>query len=115
MKFSVQCLPAGFNIRDVEEVLVGSARKSNPDRLTNGRARPVTAGKVRSRARLYGSVAGSNLRDHAFICIFKAEELRFALDLDASSNQPLNQQTLVLVLRKDERVRIWADSHAHVT
>src|SRR5205823_7078068 len=47
--------------------------------------------------------------------ILETEEFRITLDLDTNSNQPLNQQTLMLILWKNKRVWIWADSHAHIS
>jgi hypothetical protein len=43
MQFAVQGLPARLNVGDVEEVLVGPAGESNPDRLAHGGMRPIAA------------------------------------------------------------------------
>ena len=43
----------------------------------------------------------------------KLYELRSPFDLHAGLAQALDQQALVFVLRKDERVRKWAEPGAH--
>ena len=48
------------------------------------------------------------------IGILEAEQLRPALDLDADPGEAVDQQTLVLVLRKDQRVGERAEARAHL-
>ena len=115
MQFPIQSLPTRFDVCDIEEMLIGSPWKSNPDRLAHRGTRPIAACQIASPARLDGSVRRSNLCNNAVIRILETEEFRLTLNLDANSSQPLNQQTLMLVLGKDQRVWVWADPHAHVS
>src|SRR5262245_32278562 len=95
-------------------MLVGAAGKSNRRRLADTGVRAVAAGDERRLARLDGLARTLEAGDDVTAAFFEADELRAAFDGDAGLCQPVDQQPLVLVLRKDEGVRIRTDAGAHV-
>lgn len=75
---------------------------------------PVASGNVGGFAHILGSIRPLQTRKHTASRILEAQELRPSLDLHASLRQAIDQQTLVLVLGKDERVGKGTDSRAHL-
>src|SRR5258708_37661185 len=76
--------------------------------------RTIASRYVGCLARLLGSIRTLQAREHMTTHILEVQELRSSPDLDAGLGQAIDQQTLVLVLRKDQRVREGAQSRAHV-
>ena len=58
--------------------------------------------------------APSQPSPHAIAAVFETQELHAALDAHAGLAQPLDQEALVLVLGKDDRVRERAEAHAAI-
>jgi hypothetical protein len=63
-------------------------------------------------ARLLRSIRPLQTRNHTGVRFLEAHELRLAFDLNAGFAQTLDQQTLVLVLGKNQRVRERAEARA---
>ena len=103
-----------LHVGDIEEVGVRAARKTDLQRLPHGGMGAVAPGNVGRLARLRGSIRPFQSREHMTGRLLEAEEFRPALDLDAEFGQAIDQQTLVLVLGKDQRVRERAEACAQV-
>src|SRR5207248_6080797 len=73
----------------------------------------VAAGNVGRLARLHRSIRPLQTGEHTIRSILEAQELGLALDVDARLSQAIDQQTFVLVLRKDQRVRKRTEARAH--
>ncbi len=76
--------------------------------------RAVAPGNVGRLARLRCSIRPFQTRENTAVRLLEAQELRLALDLDAGLGQAIDQQTLVLVLGKDQRIRKRAETRAHL-
>jgi hypothetical protein len=87
---------------------------SNRQRLTHAGMSAVTAGDERSRARVQAAVCALDPRHDMIAALLEPDEFRLALDRDAGASETIEQQSLVLLLRKDERVRLRADAGAHL-
>src|ERR1700693_5687422 len=74
----------------------------------------VAAGKISRFARLFASIRTLQARDYTIASIVECGELQRTLDLDAQLAQALDQEALVLILRKDQHVWKRTDSGAHV-
>ena len=97
---------AAVDVGDIEHLPVGAAGEAGAQRLAHERARPVAAGEV---GRLAGFLRPSGPRSRARMrrpVVAEAVQLRPALDRHAERRQPLEQQPLVLVLRKDLQKRV---------
>src|SRR5256885_3279552 len=88
-------------------MLVRSAREGDAEVLADRRARPVAAGEERGAAG-----RSSQLRLDAIARLLEAEELDAALHLDAELREPLDEESLVLVLRIDEGIGKRAERRA---
>src|SRR5579863_6115356 len=75
--------------------------------------RAVAPGDVGCIARVLGSIRPLQARDHTAGRFLEAHEFRLALDLNARIAQALDQQTFMLVLWKDQRIRKRAETRAH--
>ena len=65
--------------------------------------RTVAAGEIGRFADLLRAVSPLERRSHAFALLIETDQLRPALDLHAQGVQPFDQQSLVGVLREDQR------------
>src|SRR5712692_1906861 len=77
--------------------------------------RAIAPRNVGRLARLRGSIRPFQARAYTTGCILEVQELGAALHLDAGRGQTIDQQALVLVLRKDQRIRERAEARAHST
>ncbi len=75
----------------------------------------VASRHVGRLAGLLGTIGKFQAREYATGRLLEAQQLRPALDLYAGQGQTIDQQPLVLVLRKDQRVRERAEVAAHIT
>jgi hypothetical protein len=73
----------------------------------------VAAGDERDFADVDTVACALKPRDDAIVAFLESDEFRLPLDLYSSVAQPIDQQLLVLVLRKNERIGIRADASAH--
>ena len=92
------------HVRDIKEVSVCAARESNLQRLAHDGVRAIAFADEGGLASFHGSVRPFQTREHTTGRLLEAEERRRALDVDAGLGQTVDQQTFVLVLRKDQRV-----------
>src|SRR5262249_20266451 len=99
---------------DIKEVLVRSAREADRQALADTRMGTVTAGNESCLAGLEACVRTPEVRDYVAAALLEADEFRLPLDRCPGIAQPVDQQPFVLVLRKDERIRVRADARAHV-
>ena len=74
----------------------------------------VAAGDVGRFAGLRSAVSVLQFCDDAIASLDKPGQLDRPLDEHARVFQTIDEQLLVLILRKDERIRVWADAAAHV-
>src|SRR5271170_3849174 len=94
-------------------MFVYTAGKADLQHLADRGMGSIAAGDIDSLARLLLSIWPFDISDDATRGILELYELGAAFDLHAGLAQALHQQALVFVLRKDERVRKWAESCAH--
>ena len=113
MQFTIHGGAARLHIGDVEEMVVDPARKTNLQGLTDNGMCAIAAGNVGSLTRLLLSIRGLQMGNDSTSGVLKGGELCPSLDLNAGLSQALNQQTLVLVLRKDQRVGERTEPNAH--
>ncbi len=110
MQFPIDSGPGGIDIGDVEDVLIGAARKSNARRLAHRRARAITADDVGGFASL--AAAGiAKLRDDTVAVVRVANELRLPLNSGPHRRQSGNEQLFVFVLGEYPQIRIGAQAH----
>ncbi len=114
VQLAVHRRAARFDVGDVEQVIVRAARETDRQRLPHRGTRAVAAGDEGGLARLGGSVRPLESREHTAVRFLERHELCLALDFDAGLGQAVDQQALVLVLRKDQHVRKRTDTRAHV-
>src|SRR6267143_4669451 len=93
---------------------VDATREPDAKAFTHARMRAVTASDVGRLARLLRPVGVLQVRHHATGPLLESYQLGPALDFDADCGQSIDQETLVLVLRVDQRVRIRAQPLTHV-
>jgi hypothetical protein len=103
-----------IDIGDVEQMLVCPAWETNRQRLANAGMSAVAAGDKCGFAGFDTSVCSVQVCDDAIAALREIDELCLALDQDACVGQTIDQQPLVLVLWKDERIRVRADARAHI-
>src|ERR1700759_4000337 len=98
----------GFRVSYIEDLVVGSTWKSRAGGLANHRACAVTSCDVR---RFYCFVAfgTAQLRDDTVTCVSESKQLNRSLDADAKRLQALDEQLLMLVLRKHLNERIGCE------
>ena len=113
VELAVHRLSARLHVGDVEEMRVHAAGKTDPHRLAHGGMRAVAPGHVGRRARLFGAIPPLQTRAHTIGRFLETQKLRLALDVDAGVRQAIDQQALVLVLRKDQRIGKRAEARAH--
>lgn len=75
--------------------------------------RAVTAGEIRRFAGFLSAVGHSKTRDDTVAALVERNELHRSLDCNAEAAQTLDQQPLVLVLRKNDHVRKRADADSN--
>ncbi len=115
MQLAVHRRSARLHVGDIEEVGVGPAGEADLQRLAYAGMRAVAARDIGGIARLPRSIHPFQVRTHSIDVILEVEKLRLALDLDAGFGQTLDQEALVLVLRKDLRIRKRTQTEAHLT
>ena len=106
MQFAVERRAGSFNVGNIEELPIGAAGKACTDRLAHNRAGAVTAGDVACLAGFLLPLRPPKAGNHALGLVREAHQFGPALYRDAELLQPLNQQTLMLVLRKNMQERI---------
>ncbi len=74
----------------------------------------VAAGDVLGLTRLGGALCPLDPGDDSARGLLESEDLGLAFDLDACVAKPIDQQSFVFILRKDQHVRIRTDAFAHV-
>jgi len=103
----------GLRVGDVEDVRVGAAGKRRAEDLAHPGAGAVASDEPRRFARFLRAVGTLQPRGDAVAVIVESNELQRPLDIDAGRVQVLDQQALVLVLRKDHHEGERADAGAH--
>src|SRR5689334_9424616 len=93
---------------------VGAARKSDPQCLAHDRTSAVAAGDEDGLYGLLRPIGPPQTRPHPCTLVLEANKFRGALDRDAHLREAIDQEALMLVLRKDERVGEGADALSHV-
>ena len=114
VQLAVHRRSARVHVGDIEQMGVRPARKTDLQRLAHGGMRAVASGNVGGLTFLCGSIRPCEAREHTTIRLRKAQQFRPALDRDAEFGQAIDQQALVLVLGKDQRVRKRAEACAHL-
>jgi hypothetical protein len=102
-----------LDIGDVEEMLVRPTRKTDRQHLAETRVSAVAAGNERGFAEVDAATCALKPRDDAIVAFLESDEFRLPVDPDSSVTQPIDQQPLVLVLWKNERIGVRADAPAH--
>src|SRR4030095_4572497 len=92
---------------------VRPTRKSDRQHLAETRLGAVAAGDERGVAEVDATTCTLQPRDDAIDAFLESDEFRLPLDLYSGVAQPIDQQPLVLVLRKNERIGIRTDALAH--
>src|SRR4051812_49361591 len=103
--------PAAQGVGNIEEVRIGAAGVADSQGLAHLRAGSVAPGEVVRLADLLGSVRPPQSCPHAR-ALFKVEELGPTLDRQAFLLKAPDKQSLVLVLREDQHVRIETEAPA---
>ena len=112
--FAIHGRSAAFHVGDVKKVSVRSARESDPQPLADRRMRAIASGNVAGFA-LFRCIAWLfQPSDDTAVRNLEAQEFGLALDLHSSLRQAIDQQTFVLVLRINQRVRKRTQPRAHV-
>ena len=106
MQFAVERRAGSFNVGDIEDLPIGAAGKACTDRLAHDRAGAVAAGDVACLAGFLPALRPAKAGDHVLALVREADQFGPALNRDAELLQPLDQQPLMLVLRKDLQERI---------
>ena len=114
VQLSVHRRAASFDVGDVEQMFISAAGESDRERLPHRGMRAVAAGDVGGLAHLDRAVRALQSSEHPTGSLLERQELGLALDFDAGLAQAIDQQALMLVLRKDQHVGKWTDPHTHV-
>src|SRR5215469_10163381 len=101
MQLTFQGGTGRLHICDIEELAIGTTRIAGAHRLAHNRMRAVTAGDVGCITALFLAVSSAQTSDHVRASIAITEKFSLPLDQDAQVVQPRDQESLVLVLRKD--------------
>src|ERR1700733_12209379 len=107
--------PASLHVGNVEQMLVGSTRKSAAQHPAPPRVSAVTASHIGGRARFHGAVGLSDPCAYLVVGFGKRQQFGFSFDRYARVFQYIKQQAFVLVLLINERIWIWTHSFAHAT
>ena len=113
VKLVIDDRSARFCIGNVKHMGVSPARERASEHFAHFRMRAVATGDVRSFAGCFAAVGHLQPRDDTVAAIVEMDKLDGPLDFDAGLAQPIGQQSLVLILRKNEHVRKRADASAH--
>src|ERR1700722_1779714 len=105
---------ARIHVGNIEEMRVGTPREAQPQLLPHTRVSAVATSEIACIAVFCAPIGPLQARAYLSAHLFEIQELRAALDLDTQSGQPGNQESLVFVLGKDQRVREWADVRAQL-
>ena len=85
-----------LDIGNVEEVLVGPARKTDSQYLAETRSSAVAPGDERGLAEVDAAACAHEPRgNHASVAFLESDEFRLSLDLYSGIAQPIDQQPLV--------------------
>jgi hypothetical protein len=114
VQLAVHCRAARFDVGDVEEMIVCAAPETDRRRLAHRRMCAIAAGDVGRFTRLGGSVCPRESGQHTTGRVLECHQLSLSLDVDVGLGQAIDQQTLVFVLGKDQRIRKRTDGGAHV-
>src|SRR2546421_1004826 len=106
MQLAIERSAGGLDVRDIEEMAVGAARKAGADCFPDSRTRAIAARDVACLTIALLAVRAAQPRQHAVLAIGEADQLGPPLDRDAEGLQPLDQQPLVLALGKDRQERV---------
>ena len=98
----------------MKQVVVGAAGETDLRKLAHGGMRTIAPGNVCGLAYLRRFIRPPQTREHAAVLFFEAHQLGLTLDSDAEFVQPADQQALVFILGKDQRVRKRAQLPTHV-
>ena len=103
MQLKVGRRAARLHVGDVEKPRIGSPGKADGERLPDGRARTVAAGEIGRFADFLRAVRSLEHRSHAVGVLIETDQLRPALHFHPQGLEPFDQQSLVGVLRKNQR------------
>jgi hypothetical protein len=102
------------DVRDVEQMLIRTAWKSNRERLSHRGMRAVAARDVRRLTRFGRAIRSGQSCVHPTRDLLERHQLGRALDVDAGLAQAMDQQPLVLVLRENQCVGKRTDAGAYI-
>jgi len=114
MNFAIHRRAVSCHVGDIEEVVVRPAGEADPQGLAYGGMRAVASGDESSRARFHSAIRASEPGNYTRGRILEAQQLRAALDRHARFGQPFDEQALVLVRGKEQRIGKRADAGTHV-
>src|SRR5262249_21791464 len=95
-----------------KNMLVGTARKAGADGFPHFRPRAIAAGEIARLMIVLAAVGPAQPRGDAVCRFGKAQKLGLSLNADTGRLEPLCQELLVLVLRKDMQERVGCRSLA---
>src|SRR5208282_3104329 len=105
IQFSVESLAVCFDIGDIKQMLVGPARKADPEALTHSRVRTVATSDITYPAEFLRPIRLQDLRAHREIGMLEPNQFRAALHGNAKLCEAIDQEPLVLILRIYQCVR----------
>ena len=101
MDLAIDLRPARFNVGDVKEMLVGAAAEADAEFLAYGRTRAVATG---NECRL--GCRPLQVSHDSIVELFEVNQLCLPFDVHAEFFEPLDQESLMFVLRINQRVLI---------
>jgi hypothetical protein len=96
---------ARLHVGHVENVRISAAGEAGVEPCAYGGMRAVASGKKGRLALLLACVAVHEMGDDPITALVESAQFARSLDAHACGRKPLDQQTLVLILRKDQHVR----------
>ena len=102
-----------LHVGDVEPACIRSPRETDGQLLPHGGCRTVAPRDVGCLANFFGAVRQPKRCPHTVALFREAEQLRAPLHLDAGGAQSFDQQTLMSVLRKDQREAVGTEPLAN--
>jgi hypothetical protein len=103
MQFSVEWRAFPLDVCNIEEMSISATWEARANGLANKRAGAVAARDVSRLADLLTPIRTPEAGCDETTPIFEPDQLGAAFNGDAKRPQPLDEETLVFVLRKDEQ------------
>ena len=106
VQLSIDRRAFGLNVGDIENLSIGAPGKACIDDPPHERAGAVAPRNIGCRTCLLGAAGSAKTRRRKGAAVLQGDKLETALDCEAHSFQSLDEQPLMLVLRKDMEKRI---------